>query len=307
MFLRTGLFLLRNRPALIHCAGDTVFNYAVCVWAWMLRIPLVKERTMNSDFLRPRFRRALFRLVHRYARLCIALNRSIADQFREAGVNEERIFCRPNPVDCHIFKPPSSIEKERARQAFDLDEGACLHVVVGRFCPRKNQLQAVEALNRLPENHYLLLVGPVLTEDDSSYLNELRDRVSALELAARVRIIPESAASVICFYQAADSLWISSLAEGTPNVMLEALCTGVPVLVNEKLGLQDYIENRKNGLRVDFSGEHFPARLEELLCRVDSIAVAKDAFDRYSAEQIDSQHLCRIEQAISQLVEKDVS
>ncbi len=42
-FVQIGWFLLRNRPAVIHCAGDTAFNYIAAVWALFLHIPLIKE------------------------------------------------------------------------------------------------------------------------------------------------------------------------------------------------------------------------------------------------------------------------
>lgn len=297
MFFRMGAFLTGHRPAVIHSAGDTVFNYSAGIWAWLLRIPLIKERTMNSDFLHHWMRRALFQFVHRYAVLCIALNRSIADQFRQAGVDEDRIFCRPNPVDCRVFHQPSSQEKERIRRKMDIDSSVCLHLVVGRFCPRKNQLQAVEALSRLPENHHLLLVGPVLSKDDSQYLDTIRNQISDLDLGARVLLRPESVNSVIDFYHAADSLWIPSVAEGTPNVMLEALCTGIPVLLNQQLNLHDFIVDGENGWHVDFSGEEFSCLNEEGFSRLDSGRIAEDAARAYSAERIDDLYIDRLKQA----------
>ncbi len=296
MFFRMGAVLVARRPAVIHSAGDTVFNYAACIWAWLLRIPLIKERTMNSDFFRQRMRRMLFRFVHRRAVLCIALNRAIADQFRAAGVREDRIFCRPNPVDCSVFHPVSSDRKKSLRRERGMDPSACLHLVVGRFCPRKNQLQAVTMMPRLPEHHQLLLIGPVLSAEDEQYVQTIRNAVRRLDLEARVFLRPEPEPAIVDFYQAADSLWIPSTAEGTPNVMLEALCSGLPVLVNRDLNLHDFISEGINGRHVDFTGTERPCPGEDRPVHLNTEQIANAARRAYSAERIDDLYLERLRQ-----------
>ena len=297
MFFRMGVYLVRHRPAMIHSAGDTLFNYSAGIWAWMLHIPLIKERTMNSDFFQSRLRRALFQFVHTHAQLCIALNRSIADQFRQVGVKEEQIFCRPNPVDCAVFRRPSVSEKKRARFEAGIDPAVFNHVVVGRFCPRKNQLQAVVALSGLPENHHLLLVGPVFAEEDTRYLETIRDQIATLNLEERVVVRPESVHSIVEVYHAADSLWIPSVAEGTPNVMLEALCTGLPVFLNQALNLHEFVEDGVNGRHVDFSDDSFPQEVEALFSTIDSMEISDNAIRAYAAERIDELYIDRMIQA----------
>jgi glycosyltransferase involved in cell wall biosynthesis len=295
-FMRIGRFLLCHRPAAVHCAGDTAFNYIAAVWALFLRIPLIKERTMNSDFSKRWIQRILFQAVHRHATLCIALNRMIAGQFSQAGAKESRIFCRPNPVDETLFCRLGPESRKQFRADLKLPPGAKVHLVIGRFSPRKNQLEAVKALGKLTVIHHLLLAGPVLDGDDAYFL-EIQKTIRELGLESRVLLRTEQVDPVSALYHAADTLWIPSTAEGTPNVMLEALCCGIPVVLNETLGLEEYVNDGINGLHTGFPDPDFAARLSKLLDSVNGDTIAKDAALRFDAHKIDRdylQHLQRI-------------
>jgi glycosyltransferase involved in cell wall biosynthesis len=69
-------------------------------------------------------------------------------------------------------------------------------------------------------------------------------------LANRVKVISEQVEEVVSLYHAADCCWVPSTREGLPNVMLEALCCGVPVVVNRDLGLAEYVRNGRWGYHV---------------------------------------------------------
>jgi glycosyltransferase involved in cell wall biosynthesis len=294
LFLQMGLRFWMDRPAALHCAGDTPFNYAAALWALLLRIPLIKERTMNSGLTGDIFRRFLFNIVHRNAVLCIALNRSIEKQFLRSGAEPDRVFFRPSPVDCSVFRKPVTAEKAAACRELGLQASGPVHLVVGRFCSRKNQMAAVDALASLSSDNRLILAGPVLDEDDEVYLKELRTRAERLRLSSRVLFLPEAVENVLKLYHAADSLWIPSVAEGTPNVMLEALCTGIPVLTNRILDLDDFIKDGENGLQVQFESAGFAVDLQALLAKIDRDTVAGEAGRRYSAGRIDEQFFERL-------------
>ena len=87
-------------------------------------------------------------------------------------------------------------------------------------------------------------------------------------------------------YHAAECFWLTSLQEGLPNVMLESLCTGVPVVVNRELELAAYCRDGVNGRNADPEPAAFAQAtlaLEPLLrdsSRRDGIAAeARDSFD----------------------------
>jgi teichuronic acid biosynthesis glycosyltransferase TuaC len=74
---------------------------------------------------------------------------------------------------------------------------------------------------------------------------ELRAAVVAGGLAERVRLEPEvPPARLAEWYGAADLLLLTSRREGRPNVVLEALASGRPVLATEAGGTAELLEDR---------------------------------------------------------------
>jgi glycosyltransferase involved in cell wall biosynthesis len=75
--------------------------------------------------------------------------------------------------------------------------------------------------------------------------------------------------------------------EGLPNTMLEALCTGLPVVVNSELELVDYINPGANGFEVrpdpvEFSSAankvvHLGISIESRYKRAGNVSLSFDA------------------------------
>ena len=99
---------------------------------------------------------------------------------------------------------------------------------VGHIRRNKNQLLLVQALEKLPARFKLVLVGPAFAEDQP-YLEALRQEVVSNGLEERVHVEASFRTDVELFMRAADVFLLPSKREGLGNVMLEALCTGLPV------------------------------------------------------------------------------
>lgn len=95
-------------------------------------------------------------------------------------------------------------------------------VFVGRIADVKQVNKSIDVLSMLPENYRLNIVG------DGPLLNIIKDYVHKSDLENRVRFVgftndPYSE------MKKSDALILTSHYEGFPNVMLEALCVGIPV------------------------------------------------------------------------------
>ncbi|MCX8155898.1 MAG: glycosyltransferase [Verrucomicrobiae bacterium] len=211
------------------------------------------------------------RLMQRHLEACpflIARSRHLAKTLEEAGFNAARLRVIYNGVDAQVFHPGDS---QQVRQRLALRRDARILLWVGNFLPVKNPLMAVEAARivyrRLGEPFYLVMVGdgplgPTLAE-------RARHWRVPLILAGR-----RSEADTAEFMRAADGLCLTSYAEGTPNVLLEALSCGLPVVATAVGGVPEIIQTPNAGRLVP-SGD--AAALAEALLDLWAAARPREA------------------------------
>ena len=252
-FIDIGRQILKHglRPFdIIHSMGMSHVAAAACAWALLLGIPVIRELTMDSELPGGRgpFGRML-RLGFTRAQLLIALNDPIRRHYLAAGIPPSLIWARPNPVDTEVFRPPNAPERIAARERFGLREADHVHLVLARFQDRKNQAFAVEAMAHLGADHKLLLAGPAF-DTDYPYLSSVRQLAAECGVEERTIIVPEEIWPALTAYHAADVYWLPSRQEGLPNVMLEALCCGIPVVANSELNVQAHVIDGVNGFNV---------------------------------------------------------
>ena len=140
----------------------------------------------------------------------------------------------PNGVDLELFHP-----RDRARARAELDLPAPdaagrprLVLVVGHLIERKDPELALEVFARGAEGDDRLVFlgrGPLRAR--------LLERIAARDLEDRVELLGEVPAEELAlWYGACDALLLTSRREGRPNVVLEALASGRPVLATDSGG-----------------------------------------------------------------------
>ena len=151
----------------------------------------------------------------------------------------------PNGVDCEHFRPmPQVRAAERARLGFT-DEHIVLGTV-GNVRPVKNYPFLLNAMRRLADmspNARLLCVG------GGPQLEEMKTLARSLGLADRV-MFTGLTTDVRPFVAAMDAFALSSLQEGNPNVVLQAMAMAVPVVSVAVGEVPFVIENGASGLLV---------------------------------------------------------
>lgn len=289
------LFLQRGpqRFDLVHALGQSGVATAAAAWALLLGIPVVRELTVNQPISRSMLPVAILRrLTFQRARLVIALNSALQRRLIEAGVDPRRTWERPNPVDTDAFFPPDAAARRQARRNYGLADTGPVHLLLGRTCERKNQLFALDVLARLPADHRLLLLGPAL-QGDQDYVAQIARRISDLDLQERVVFQARHVDDARQAYHAADCCWIPSTSEGMPNVLLEAMVCGLPVVVNRALDLQEHISEGVNGFASSLGPASFAgcvqAATEQLTGEACAAQIAAAATQRYAAQRIDAE------------------
>ncbi|WP_169747500.1 glycosyltransferase [Belnapia moabensis] len=149
----------------------------------------------------------------------------------------ERLHFIPQGVALDV-RPGTEAERQAARAALGLGARDLLLLNVGSVSRRKNIRFLVDALARIPDSAVkLLLVGPTLEDD---YLAELEARIAELGLNGRI-VIAGFQSDPAPWYTAADALVFASTSEGFPNVYLEAMARGLPIVSLFLPGLTDFI------------------------------------------------------------------
>ena len=132
-------------------------------------------------------------------------------------------------------------------------------VTVGRLAPPKDILTLLRALAAVDAKTFSVLVvgdGP----DRAAAETEIRalGLAGAVELAGERRDVPALLAS-------ADVFVLSSLSEGAPFSILEAMAAGLPVIASDVGGVAELVADGETGLLVPPAD---PARLAEALERL---------------------------------------
>jgi len=218
-----------------------------------------------SDFRlaqgRPLFRRrmALLREVDRF----VVLNRESAAELQALGLGQVPACLVPNGVDTQRFTPaePAARAILRARLGFAPEEPLALFV--GRLERRKGLdilLTAWSDFVGRPRAPRLLIAGP---GEAGRWAEEARAR----GLDGAITFLG-GRADVVDLYRAADLLVFPSRAEGCPNVVLEAMASGLPVVVTNVAGNREVVgEHGKAGWLVPSED---PAALAEAVVRLTS-------------------------------------
>jgi teichuronic acid biosynthesis glycosyltransferase TuaC len=190
----------------------------------------------------------------RHAAALITVSSALKDRLTALGVDPSRIDVLRNGVDFSVFKPG---DRAALRQKLGLNGPTLLSV--GNLVPEKGHALAIEALSLLPD-HSLLLVG---SGRDEGALRALAQRNGVADRVRFVGKVPHEELSGV--YTAADIFILASLREGWPNVLLESLACGTPVVSARVGGTPEIVTDPVAG---ELFAERSPAAIASAVRKV---------------------------------------
>jgi len=224
--------------------------------------------------------------------LCVSAD--IGRAARRRGAPASRLIVFPNAIDLERFRPATAQERIDARVALSLPSDTPVLVHFGWDWERKGGdlfLGVVDALQRDGVDAQGLCVGGG---------GPARQAIDRLGIGGRVRVV-ESEEDVRAFYLAADIFIAPSHAEGMPYSMLEALCTGTPVVASDIQGHLSIAEGSSQcvlaasnpqafaqavrSLLTTASDERMPSDIEEFAASFDVRAWAQRLVDLYARKR----------------------
>lgn len=278
MRYRTVRKLVRQeRPDLVLSLPEEIGIYVILALLGTGIPVYVSER--NNPWVMPDVKatRILRRLMYPFAKGIIFQTKMAQSYFSEAIQRKSVVLS--NPVDGSRIPLQFCGEREK------------VIVGAGRLYRQKNFSLLLRAFARFSKNHpeyRLRIFGEGYMQDELTCLaGELRiaDKV---ELAGKAVDLPEKMNSAGMFV-------LSSDYEGMPNVLLEAMCMGMPVISTDcpSGGPKELIEDGVNGLLV-------PVQDETAMCQ----AMEKMADPAYAAKLADQAYLIRERLTSQEVFEK---
>jgi glycosyltransferase involved in cell wall biosynthesis len=175
---------------------------------------------------------------HRYAADIALADGLVADGWAAAELPAKLghpVHAVPKGVDANRFTP----EGDNHRRSLGLD-GKQVVLGVGRFVPIKNMPLLIEAfatVARANRDAHLVLIGEGPEEAS------LKAHADRLGIASRVTFAGYVAQDDLApYYRSADLFVLSSDFDNSPNVVLEAMACGVPVVATDVGGVAAYVD-----------------------------------------------------------------
>lgn len=235
------------RPDVLHC-----FLFTPNLWGRLIgrvaKVPVIITSERNIDLPKSRLRVWIERLAHPLSDGIIVNAEAIRDVLMSAAhIPAQKIFTIYNGVDVVRFAPQQVAKVVAARARFNVAKDELAIVVPGRIMPQKNHLCLVKALSMLDEHQRdglkVFFVGSPL---DPVYKSKVERIVSDSGLEDKV-IFTGRREDIEVVYTMADIVVLPSLWEGFPNVLLEAMAAGVPVVASDIADNHRLVKNQTTG------------------------------------------------------------
>lgn len=236
----------RHRPDILqshHCKS----HFLIRLTGLGRTLPWVAfHHGYTSGDLKVRCYNQLDRISLPAARHIVTVCGALAAQIQRYGIPARRISVLHNMV--HPFRPPTPDAVSALRARYGLSEKVAVVLAVGRLSREKGHLDLIEAAARLRRNHPELLFR-VLLVGEGPERAALQARVAAQGLDEIV-VVCGYQADVAPFYAISTVVALPSHSEGAPNVLLEAMAAGIPVVATAVGGVPEIATDQGTALLV---------------------------------------------------------
>lgn len=240
-------YVAASKPDLILSYWLYPDGYAAVRIARQLGVPVV-VKAVGSDINQSSdpISKALIKTVLHESDAVLTVSRDLRNKIIDMNIDRSKVFAIPNGCDTEVFRPG---DRKLARRDLGLCDRDRIILYIGRLDIRKGLRELVSAVALVQQQQpfvKLVLVG------EGPYRDELERCAS--QNGVNIKLIGVCSSTEIARWLAScDVASLPSYDEGCPNVILEALSCGRPVvatrvggipeLVNDQLGI---LVERKN-------------------------------------------------------------
>jgi glycosyltransferase involved in cell wall biosynthesis len=167
----------------------------------------------------------------------LTVSKDLARKVVALGIDQQKVLTIYNGVDSESFRPQP---KDQPRLALELPIAAKVILFVGNLIKEKGCFELLHAFQEIEKEHpncILAIVGGGPIAED------LRRLAAEFNLSEKIRFIGKvSHDKLPTWFAVSDVLCLPSYREGIPNVVMEALASGLPVVATNVGGIPEVVK-----------------------------------------------------------------
>jgi glycosyltransferase involved in cell wall biosynthesis len=250
---RLAVVVRERRIDVINAHHFMSFFYAMYAARLAGRVGLVYTEHSEADVSRARgVWRPVGTLLMRYCDAVVGISGAVSTALRRHfRVPFERVHTIENGVDVEVFANAVDSRVD-VRRELGIDAETIVIGCVANFRRNKNHLFLAKAFLRAFDRSpgvRLLLIGQGFPGDPENSMPSVQSFVRENGLEPTVSLLGYRP-DVHRVVGAMDVVCLVSYKEGLPLSVIEAMASGLPVVVTEAEGLRDVVEQEVSGLRV---------------------------------------------------------
>ena len=263
-FLDGFFFALSALPTLLKIRKNFNFDiidshfaypdgYGAVLIGKILNIPVsitlrgTLERLRKNPVIRRQIRWAL-----KNADIIIAVSSSLKERAVELGIPNRKVTVIRNGIDPKKF---FMLDKLDSRKKLGLPLDRRILLSVGGLVERKGFHHVIdvlpEVIREVSDLLYIIIGSPGAEGDMTSLLKKKIEKFNLKEYVRMVGSRPHH--ELVYWYNASDVFCLFSSKEGCPNVVLESLACGTPVVSSNVGGVPEIIPNDSLGYVINYN------------------------------------------------------
>jgi glycosyltransferase involved in cell wall biosynthesis len=247
-------------------------------WFWPMRLVTTVHGWVKETRRTPLYYKIDELCLPRYESV-ICVSEDLRERCLARGVPAERCILIENAIDTEFYA--RRVTTEEAQKRLGLPPSRIVLGAVGRLSPEKGfdiLIRSTQQLLGRGLDLQLLIAGD---GDDQARLQGLVDE---LGLRDRVRLLGYCS-DTRAIYEAMDIFVLSSLREGLPNVLLEAMALEVPVIATRIAGIPRLIQDGTNGLLIPAGSQDALTQALARLCADTELQTQLGGMGRQTVER----------------------
>lgn len=219
-----------------------------------------KQIQQSSDY--PLFRKIYKNLAAHIEKFCLnrfdlrntrfsADSLQVYDELKSLGIPEKNISYISNGVDTRLFKTVDSDKKKKLRDDFCIPKDDLILLWVGGLTAIKNPLKLIEMYSLIEKEYESI---SLVIAGRGKLKNAMRKLSKKIGLKKIIFLGYVHDKKMHDLYACSDVYIMTSIYEGSPLTLLEAMSSGLPCIVSDVASISSVVSDAKAGIIVDFNG-----------------------------------------------------
>lgn len=271
--LMMGMFLISHKYDYIFSSmGKTYAKILTLKKYGLIRAEVIVRCNNMPSFLDGRWNtKKILTPLYPLASSIIAQTQEMKEEMMQYyNLKDEDITVINNPIDADLIK-------EKIKEDYPFDKNYINYVAIGRVVPQKDyatMLNAFSVVHQENPQTRLYVLGNY-NKEDKLFLS-LQSIIKEKNIADSV-FFEGQQENPFKYLKNADCFCLSSEIEGLPNVMLEAMCLGIPVAITESIPfIKQVVENGVNGYGCPIHNPAAFAECMKMACKIKNLPLFND-------------------------------